>query len=157
MPPETRIVVFAYGSNMHPERMLARVPAAVPRGRARLAGHRLVFNKRGRDGSAKANLAADPGARVWGVLWEMAAEALAELDPHEGGYERVRMTAEADGGCALEVEVYVSARLTDDPTPYDWYLEHVLRGARAHALPEEYVAWLEAVVARSDESAEERP
>ena len=137
---------------MHPERMLARVPAAVPRGRARLAGHRLAFNKRGRDGSAKANLVADPDpdAGVWGVVWELATEALPELDPYEGGYARVRVVVEAEDGAQLEVEAYVSDRLTEDPVPYDWYLEHVLRGARAHGLPEEYVAWLEAFTCRPD-------
>lgn len=150
-----RTLIFAYGSNMHPERMRARVPEATARGRARLEGHRLVFDKRGRDGSAKANLVPETGGAVWGVVWEMATAELALLDPHEGGYERVRLTAEADDGSCLEVDVYVSERRTDDPRPFDWYLEHVLRGARAHGLPEEYVAGIEAVVARaaSDEEA----
>jgi gamma-glutamylcyclotransferase len=144
----SRTLVFAYGSNMRSERMRARVPEAVARGRARLDGHRLVFDKHGRDGSAKANLAPDPASAVWGVVWEMAAAELALLDPHEGGYERVRLSAEADDGSLLEVEVYVSERRTDDPRPFDWYLEHVLHGARTHGLPDDYVAWIEAVVAR---------
>jgi len=147
-----RTLVFAYGSNMHPERMHARVPAAVSRGRARLDGHRMVFNKRGRDGSAKANLAPEPGATVWGVIWEIAAAELARLDRHEGGYERVHVHAETDDGTRWEVAVYVSERRTDDPRPFDWYLEHVLLGARAHGLPEDYVARLAAVVARADPS-----
>jgi len=153
----SRTLVFAYGSNMHPERMLARVPAALPRGRARLAGHRLVFNKCGRDGSAKANLAADPDpeAGVWGVVWELAAEALAQLDPYEGGYARVGVSVVAEDGARFEAEAYVSERLTDDPVPYDWYLNHVLRGARAHELPAEYVAWLEGVISRPDETGGE--
>jgi gamma-glutamylcyclotransferase (GGCT)/AIG2-like uncharacterized protein YtfP len=145
-----RTLVFAYGSNMHPERMRARVPAAVARGRARLDGHRLVFDKHGADGSAKANLVPDPGSAVWGVVWELATPDLARLDPYEGGYERVRVSAEADDGSRWEVEVYVSERRTDDPRPFDWYLEHVLRGARVHGLPADYVARLEAVVARRD-------
>jgi cation transport regulator ChaC len=145
-----RTWIFAYGSNMDPERMLARVPGAVSRGRARLAGHRLVFNKRGRDGSAKANLAAEADAEVWGVVWEIAVADLAVLDPHEGGYARSRARVEASDGARVEVELYVSDRLIEDPVPYDWYLEHVLRGARAHGLPGEYVARLEAVASRPD-------
>jgi hypothetical protein len=129
-------------------RMLARVPGAVSRGRARLAGHRLVFNKRGRDGSAKANLAAEADAEVWGVVWEIDVTDLSVLDPHEGGYERARVRVEASDGTRVEVEVYVSERLTEDLVPYDWYLEHVLRGARAHDLPEDYVARIEAVISR---------
>ena len=134
---------------MHAERMRSRIPGAVSRGRARLAGQRLVFNKRGRDGSAKANLVADPDGAVWGVVWEIEPCALAELDPHEAGYRRVPALAEADDGARLEVEVYVSTRWTSDPLPFDWYLEHVLRGARGHGLPEEYVSWLEAHPRRS--------
>ncbi|HKJ23930.1 MAG TPA: gamma-glutamylcyclotransferase family protein [Myxococcota bacterium] len=147
----SRTLVFAYGSNMHAERMRSRVPEAVARGRARLAGHRLVFDKRGRDGSAKANLVPDPAATVWGVVWEIAVAELVSLDPYEGGYERVRLAAETDDGSSLEVEVYVSERRSEDRVPFDWYLEHVLRGARAHGLPEDYVAWLEAVTARPGE------
>jgi gamma-glutamylcyclotransferase len=144
VPPTSRILVFAYGSNMHAERMRARVPSAVSRGRAWVAGRRLVFNKRGRDGSAKANLSVDPEGGVWGVVWEVEATALAGLDPYEGGYERIRASAETDDGTRLEVEVYVSEQLTDDATPFDWYMDHVLHGARAHGLPAEYLAWLEA-------------
>ena len=129
---------------MHTERMRARVPGAVSRGRARLTGRRLVFNKRGRDGSAKANLMADPGGVVWGVVWEIEQPALAELDAHEAGYRRVCGSAETDDGGCLEVEIYVSTRLARDRRPFDWYLEHVLRGARGHGLPDAYVSWLAA-------------
>jgi len=136
---------------MHAERMGSRIPGAVSRGRARLAGWRLVFNKRGRDGSAKANLAADPDGVVWGVVWEIEARALADLDAHEAGYRRVRESAETDGGAWLEVEIYVSTRLASEALPFDWYLEHVLRGARGHGLPDEYVSWLAARRSRSDD------
>jgi len=152
----SRTLVFAYGSNMHPERMLSRVPGAVARGRARLAGHRLVLNKRGGDGSAKANLAPDAEGQVWGVVWELAAEAVVELDRHEGGYRRVLLRVEADGD-ELEVEAYLSERLTDDPLPFDWYLAHLVRGARAHGLPEAYVTWLESLPSRAAGHGPEPP
>ncbi|TNF88372.1 MAG: gamma-glutamylcyclotransferase, partial [Gammaproteobacteria bacterium] len=38
---------FAYGSNMSPARLQARVPSARPLGVYRLKGHRLSFHKRG--------------------------------------------------------------------------------------------------------------
>lgn len=139
----TRPLVFAYGSNMHPERMLVRVPGATARGAGRLRGQRVVLNKRGADGSAKANLAADPEGVVWGVLWEVDPADRETLDRFEGGYERVRVTVEAGDGC-LEAETYVSQRLADGALPYDWYLEHIVRGARAFGFPEAYVAHLAA-------------
>ena len=148
----TRTLVFAYGSNMHPLRMRARLPGAVLHGRARLEGHRLVINKRGRDGSAKANLEADATGVVWGVLWELTARELEELDPHEGGYERRPLQVHADDGRTLRAEAYVSDRLTEQPIAFDWYLEYIVAGARAGELPEDYVAWLESFPTRPGES-----
>ena len=144
--PRTRI--FAYGSNMHPDRMRERVPGAVARAKARLEGHRLVLNKRGRDGSAKANLAPDAGGRVWGVLWEMDEDGARRLDGHEGGYERVRVSVRTEAG-PVEAFAYVSTRLHDDEVPYDWYLDYIVEGARAFGFPDDYVAWLESLPRRS--------
>ena len=137
----SRVLVFAYGSNMHPERMLERVPGAVARGRGRLRGRRFVVNKRGRDGSAKANLADDADGLVWGVLWELTREEVAALDRHEGGYERQQVSIETDEG-VVTAETYVSDWITEAPRAHDWYLTHIVRGARAFGFPEDYVAWL---------------
>ena len=60
---------FAYGSNLPSARMRRRVPSAAAQGPAELQGRRLTTDKRGRDGSGKANLREDPAATVWGVLW----------------------------------------------------------------------------------------
>lgn len=150
----SRTRIFAYGSNMHPARMLERVPGAVAHGPARLAGHRLVLNKRGRDGSAKANLEPHPEGLVWGVVWELSPEEARELDRHEGGYERITVSVEVEAGsegATLEVEAYVSRRLHDDDVAYDWYLDHLVCGARAHGFPDDYVAWLESLPSRTQD------
>jgi hypothetical protein len=128
--------------------MRTRVPEAVSGGRARLSGHRLVMNKQGRDGSAKANLAVDAQGLVWGVLWELAAGQLVVLDRHEGDYERVTVSVQADPGAVASAQTYVSARIVADALPYGWYLDHIVRGARAHGLPEAYVAWLASLRSR---------
>ena len=47
------LLYFAYGSNLHPERLRERVPSAESLGVARLEAHVLRFHKRGRDGSGK--------------------------------------------------------------------------------------------------------
>ena len=137
----SRTLIFAYGSNMHAERMRLRVPGAAVRGTGRLRGYAFRMDKRGRDGSAKANLAPDPTGEVFGVLWELSLAEVGELDRYEGGYEREAVTVErADG--RVRAETYVSRRLLEGALPYDWYLEHILRGARDAALPSEYVAHL---------------
>src|SRR5262245_27641139 len=89
---------FAYGSNLSSRRLEERVPGARARGRARLAGYRLVADKPGRDGSAKVNIAPDPAGLVWGALFEVEASDLAHLDRHEGGYERFEVSVDAGAG-----------------------------------------------------------
>ncbi len=68
-----RDLYFAYGSNMTSARLRARIPSARSVGAARIDGRRLVCNKRGRDGSGKANLCASPGGEAWGVVYEVDA------------------------------------------------------------------------------------
>ena len=77
------IAVFAYGSNLCVERILARVRSTRVLTVARLEGHALRFHKRGRDGSAKADAwsSGDPRDVVWGVVYELATADKATLSP----------------------------------------------------------------------------
>jgi gamma-glutamylcyclotransferase len=59
-----RVRYFAYGSNLDLARMRARAPAVGLIGPALLQGMRLAFDKRGGDGSGKANLAEDAASHV---------------------------------------------------------------------------------------------
>jgi len=138
---------FAYGSNMASRRMRARAPAARAVGRARLAGWRLVADKPGRDGTAKANVVRDPGAHVWGVLWELCLADLAALDRFEGGYERVAVTVAAESG-AERATTYASRLRTAAPGLARGYKALVLEGAREHDLPPEWAARLAALPER---------
>jgi gamma-glutamylcyclotransferase len=146
---ETReaICYFAYGSNMLAARLRGRVGSAKPIGRARLADRSLLFNKRGRDGSGKANLVEDAGAVVWGVLYQIRGETLATLDGFEPEYARTAVSVVLDHGRAVKSLTYLSYRLHDDPRPLVWYKRLVLQGAREHRLPDEYVRRLEAMPA----------
>jgi gamma-glutamylcyclotransferase (GGCT)/AIG2-like uncharacterized protein YtfP len=135
---------FAYGSNLCVGRLRERVPSAACVGRARLPGRRLVTDKLGRDGSGKANLREDASATVWGVLYRIQSAHWAELDACEGGYSRVSLEVVTEAGARLLAQTYVSETLTADPVPYAWYKRLVIEGARAHGLPADYVATLEA-------------
>lgn len=139
----TRVLYFAYGSNMLSERLCSRIPSAQAIGCARLEDWRLVFNKRSVDGSAKANLVESPGDTTWGVLYEIEAQDLERLDKVEGGYRRISVWAREPDGEMVEAVTYVSAELTDEQTAYDWYKDTVIAGAREHNLPQEYIAYLE--------------
>jgi len=139
------VLYFAYGSNLKIARMCARAPSARPAGIAVLPGYRLVCNKRGADGSAKANLQPAPEEETWGALYRLSAADLLELDRFEGGYQRIQLPVWRPGGEALEAETYRSQQLTDDPVPSEEYRTLLLEGAREHALPPAHQARLAAL------------
>jgi gamma-glutamylcyclotransferase (GGCT)/AIG2-like uncharacterized protein YtfP len=142
---------FAYGSNLVIARMRQRVPSARALGRARLDGRRLALDKRGRDGSAKANLRPDPAAHVWGALYRLDPRHWPALDACEPGYARVAVEVRAGAGERVAAETYVAQVHTDEPA-WDWYLGLLLQGARDHGLPEEYRTWLASLPARKGDA-----
>jgi gamma-glutamylcyclotransferase (GGCT)/AIG2-like uncharacterized protein YtfP len=144
------VLYFAYGSNLKESRMRERVSSARMEAVAFLEHHRLACNKRGRDGSAKANLVRAPGDRVWGVLYRLEKAHLAVLDRFESGYERVEVEVSTAAGGSHRASTYRSDRITADPTPLDWYRGMILEGAREHGLPAEYLAFLEALPTRPE-------
>jgi gamma-glutamylcyclotransferase (GGCT)/AIG2-like uncharacterized protein YtfP len=141
---ESTGLYFAYGSNLRTTRMVQRVPSAVTVGAARLAGHELRIDKRGRDGSAKANLAAAPGEHVWGVIYRIGPTDWPVLDRFEGGYVRCSIVVELNGAAA-GATTYQSDQRVPGLLAFDWYLAHLCSGAREHALPGDWCARLEAL------------
>jgi hypothetical protein len=139
---------FAYGSNLLSTRMRGRAPSARALGVARLEGYRLTTDKRGRDGSAKANLRPEPGGRVWGVLWSLSETHWAPLDVAEGGYERIDVEVVAADGSRARALTYASTLLTEEPVLAAAYKRLLVEGAREHGLPAEWIALLEALPGR---------
>ncbi len=137
---------FAFGSNMSSVRLLARVEDARPLGRALLRDHAFVCNKRGQDGSAKANIEPREGASVWGVLFVVPRADLARLDRIEGGYVRTEVMVDHEG-TTVTCFTYLSTRRLDGGRPFDWYKAHIVDGAVEFGLPADYVATLRALPA----------
>jgi hypothetical protein len=134
---------FAYGSNMSLPRLQQRVPSATALGVAVLQGHRLVFHKAGRDGSAKCDAAVSPrrSDSVHGVLCHMASRHKPRLDEAEGlgrGYEHKTINLQLTDGSIRVALTYYATDIDANLRPYSWYLEHVMRGAHAHRLPDFY-------------------
>lgn len=144
------LLYFAYGSNMSTRRLRRRVPGARPVGAASLAGRRLAWHKRGRDGSGKCDIpVTHPGDTVYGVVFSIDAIHKARLDEAEGlgwGYQQMEVEV-----CLLEQDRTITAftyyAIRTDPgyIPYDWYRDHVQIGAREHKLPEQYVRMIDNV------------
>ena len=138
---------FAYGSNLCAARLCERAPSAIARGAARADGFALALDKRGADGTAKVNLRAEPGSVVWGALYALDARDWPRLDAYERDYARIEI-AVCCGAETLVAQTYRSDHLTDDPIAAAWYKRLIVDGARAHGLPSEWCALLEALPAR---------
>jgi gamma-glutamylcyclotransferase (GGCT)/AIG2-like uncharacterized protein YtfP len=144
----SRVTYFAYGANLDFRRFRRRCPGATVLGRARLADYRLAFTRYSRaEKGGVADIVAEPGASVWGVLYEIDESSFRELDQYEGApraYRRETMPVIDEGGSEREAVVYV-ANKTGDFAPSRAYLAQITRGAREHGLPEDYVQDVEAV------------
>lgn len=162
------MLYFAYGSNLDPLQMAARCPGHQVVGLAMLADHRLVFPRFSADwGGGVASPALAHGEKVWGVLYELGESDVAALDRYEGWvgagdqhnlYDRETVTVELvrpdDGSVPrrLRVLTYV-ARPSNASAPSRRYLETVLRGARHHRLPDDYVERLGKTEVREEDAA----
>jgi gamma-glutamylcyclotransferase len=150
--------VFAYGSNMCSGRFHAyRVS---PHGTGRpgvLLGYRLQFDKKSTaDRSGKANVVAQQGSEVWGVLYTISDADKKKLDEGEGGYQPLKLPLRLEHNRTTEAWVYVARKSRKDPSlrPFTWYKRFLVEGAREHSLPQNYIAELERIEAVEDSDKE---
>jgi cation transport regulator ChaC len=148
---------FAYGSNLDPATFLTRrgmrpVTAHV----AHLAGHRLVFDLPVGPGErAVANVVVEAGALVHGVAYHLTSADADQLDRtegvHLGVYRRLPVVAETANGPLEPAFTYDSPRGVMGRKPSERYLGLILRGARHHGLPLEWIEWLDSLERAVDE------
>jgi gamma-glutamylcyclotransferase len=111
---------------------------------ALLANYRLVFNMQ--DGTREVFANIMPGRDgVTGVVYRLTQEALERMDRYEQGYLRERVHVTIRNGELMEAVTYVAdlANVVHGGRPSVEYLQRILRGARQHGLPEEYIQNLE--------------
>ena len=137
---DKRIRYAAYGSNLHPARLTARLPSANLLGNAFVPGHSLLFDKRSKDGSAKCGIESG-GDGIHVAVFNVSEDERGRLDEIEGvghGYQQIAI--EVPGfGCCFAYEATPSHICAGLPA-YDWYREFVLLGCRFHGFPDDYVA-----------------
>ncbi|HEX4720015.1 MAG TPA: gamma-glutamylcyclotransferase family protein [Thermoleophilaceae bacterium] len=145
------VTYFAYGANMAEDVMAAFCPGHRPLGSAELPGHRLAFSRRSiRTGTGVADVVPDPGASVWGVLYELSDSDIDGLDRKEGNgwaYERVPVVVRAGPRWDEEVAAVtyrVCEREPAEVEPSRDYLDGLIAAAHARGLPPAYSAELEA-------------
>ena len=136
------MLYFSYGSNMSSKRLLARLPTTRFLSTGMLSNHRLVFHKRSVDGSAKCDAWHSQNSEdaVYGVIFRIDAIEKPILDGIEGtGYSQKRVTLRLNDGNSLEAFTYFAIDIEMQIKPYSWYLQHVIRGAAEHDLPDHYI------------------
>src|SRR5262249_9690964 len=136
---------FAYGSNMcaaiFEERRGMR-PSA--RACGWIDGHRLCFDLPVGPGErGVANLVAENGARMHGVVYQLTADECENLDRSEGVlagyYNRALVVVITANGERIEAFTYQSPHGSPGRKPSQRYMGLLLDGAREHGLPDEYV------------------
>ncbi len=154
------MLYLTYGSNLHPNRLIERVGPVECVGKVRLPGWKLVFDKRGSDGSAKANLRAAPGSDVeaWGALFELDQKQYSILDRFEGagrGYDSFWMDVIVDGKQRPALTYLTPSHWrAETARPWTWYRDLVVAGARFHAFPQTVVQSIEQIEVRQDPDLE---
>ncbi|WP_105253959.1 gamma-glutamylcyclotransferase family protein [Pseudoalteromonas sp. T1lg75] len=133
---------FAFGSNMSAQRLGERLPDAQRVGVAHLPGYRLGFDMLSLDGSGKYTIHRDSDASVYGVVWLLDVEQQEFLHQIEGpryDVEHIEVTL-VDQQEQVRAYCYIANTLDQVALPFDWYLQHVYRGAQEASLPQHYIA-----------------
>ncbi|QDV51673.1 gamma-glutamylcyclotransferase family protein [Gimesia fumaroli] len=143
---------FAYGSNLHPERLESRIGACEIIGVARLESAVLCFHKVGLDCSGKCDIVfrEKETLGVWGVVYQISSEQKNILDQHESlgaGYQILETSVVTRQQQVLPVYTYQAMLDFIDPSlkPFDWYHELVLQGALFHGFSPDYLAQLQGI------------
>jgi gamma-glutamylcyclotransferase len=150
--PEDSVWYFAFGANMHDSAFQDRRGMRPAEWRAgRLTGYRLRFNLEGRPKgkAAPANISPDVNEEVWGVLYRLKRRALIQLNASEGvpgrRYKPVWLDVEDIQGNTVSGVTYIADGADVDGVPSLRYITLLREGARAHDLPEHWVALLDRV------------
>jgi gamma-glutamylcyclotransferase (GGCT)/AIG2-like uncharacterized protein YtfP len=102
---------FAYGSNLNTDQMRERCPGARAVGRAMLPDHALAFvGTSKRRGGGVANVVAQGGIQVQGLVYTMTDADWAHLDKFEGHpkhYRHRTVDVVAPDGASVTVQIYV--------------------------------------------------
>ncbi len=137
--------LFVYGTLMDPEkarRIFGRLPKAKI---AFLPGYELVFDKIGKKGG-NPNVR-EGGNGVWGVVYAVDERDLRKLDLLSPKYRRKIVEVIVDDR-KVKAWVYTAKEefRKDGLKPERSCVERILRGAKFHKLPKEYIERLESLL-----------
>jgi hypothetical protein len=120
-------------------------------GTGHVQGRTLTFSKPSSDDSGKCDApdTGAPGARVYGVLFEVPDSERHALRAAEKGYKETEVGA-VRGSETIPAFTYVAQKSGTGLQPYHWYKALVIAGAHEHGLPEEYIQAIRHVTSKPD-------
>lgn len=150
------MLYFAYGSNMDWQQMKGRCPSAEFVAVARLKDYRFAIARTSYTrGCGSAGVIPEPGACVWGVVYDIDEKEFGALDAAEdyvpgraqNSYTRREWPVHVDGdeGKTYVVHLYFPEIEPSPPLPNAEYKRLIVGGATHWRLPEDYVRELEKI------------
>ena len=136
MSNPSKIMYFAYGSNMCIRQMNDRCPNNSKIGIAQLSGYRWIISTRG-----YANVVKSSNDDVWGVIYEISIQDEAKLDGYEGVSTKCYLKENLDILIDRRIKnclTYVDP-ITEIGIPSYTYSNTINEGILDSKLPEEYV------------------
>ena len=134
--------LFVYGTLLDVEKAARILKDKVKSAKvAFLPNYELVFNVESEFGTGNPNIR-EGGKGVWGVIYEVDEKDLEKLDKISPRYRRIKVKVITDGK-EVEAWTYIGKKTSDNIPPDKSCVERVIKGARAHGLPKEYIEWLE--------------
>jgi len=136
MSNPSKIMYFAYGSNMCIRQMNDRCPNNSKIGIGQLSGYRWIISTRG-----YANVVKSSNDDVWGVIYEISIQDEAKLDVYEGVSTKCYLKENLDILIDRRIKnclTYVDP-ITEIGIPSYTYSNTINEGILDSKLPEEYV------------------
>ena len=136
MSNPSKIMYFAYGSNMCIRQMNERCPNNSKIGIGQLSGYRWIISTRG-----YANVVKSSNDDVWGVIYEISIQDEAKLDGYEGVSTKCYLKENLDILIDRRIKnclTYVDP-ITEIGIPSYTYSNTINEGILDSKLPEEYV------------------
>lgn len=156
------IYYFSYGSNLHPVRLMQRVPSAELIGATEHPNHKLTFHKKSSDDSSKCNMfhSGDESDLVYGAIYRLKSEHKNVLDRFEGkgyGYIDNQIILKHNGN-QYRCFTYLAqqSHIVDNLKPYNWYKTLVILGAKYLEFPGSYISSIEEVESMEDPNLKRR-
>jgi gamma-glutamylcyclotransferase (GGCT)/AIG2-like uncharacterized protein YtfP len=117
---------FAYGCNTNEEEFNRRIPPAFLVGKACLPNHALVMRE-------FADVVPKRSEKVWGVLWDVPAGWICELNEIEELYHQKTVFVNWNGA-RVKAMVYVMTS-PEKGTPSKEYVQYLIEGYTKHNIP----------------------